>query len=106
MTVWVYRNGEFVEKQSAPLREAPYVISDQIADLTHPADGKKYDSKSKFRQVTKDRGFVEVGTEKQQDRRQLGHQNYEADIHDAIRKVNDGYRPSTKEVGYSGDGWQ
>lgn len=38
-----------------------YVIDDTMPAVEHPCDGKKYDSKSEFRRVTKANGCVEVG---------------------------------------------
>lgn len=42
---------------------APSVISDIMEPLRHMANGHIYDSKAKFREVTKAYGCVEVGTE-------------------------------------------
>lgn len=106
MTVWVYRNGRMMEKHRAPPRNVVHVISDAIPDMVHPANGKRYDSKSTFRRVTRDHGYVEVGTEKQVDRRAPIHTDFKSDVMDAVRKVNEGYRPSPERETYSGDGWQ
>jgi hypothetical protein len=105
--VYVYRDKELVEKQhAAPLQFVRGVISDSIPDMVHPANGKKYDSKSAFRKVTKDHGYIEVGNEKQTDRRVSSHGNFAGDISEAIRKVNEGYRPATESGRFSGEGWQ
>ena len=82
------------------------VISDTIPDMVHPANGKMYDSKSTFRKVTRAYGYEEVGTEKQVDRRQAVHQDFSKDVIEAVRKINEGYRPSHDRGGYNGDGWQ
>ena len=75
MTTYVYRpdheladdNG-MVAKQFAGERyvasSAPQVISDHMDQTWHPCDVKQYDSKSKFRQVTRAHGGIEMGTEK------------------------------------------
>jgi hypothetical protein len=42
---------------------APMVIGDGMDHLQHPADGRHYDSKSRFRRVTKDHGCVEMGND-------------------------------------------
>lgn len=68
MTTYVYRNGELVEKsQAAPLEykhdDAFYVTSDTMEPTRHMADGNYYDSKAKFRQVTRAHGCIEIGTE-------------------------------------------
>lgn len=52
--------------QAAPSRSSlpfPMVISDTMDALEH-VDGKFYTSKRAFRDVTRARGYVEVGTEK------------------------------------------
>lgn len=38
-------------------------ISDTMPDTRHMSNGRYYDSKSKFRQVTKQHGCIEVGNE-------------------------------------------
>ena len=40
-----------------------YVIQDTMPPTWHPADGKVYESKSAFRQVTKAHGLVEFGND-------------------------------------------
>lgn len=44
---------------------AVHVISDEMDPTRHMVDGQYYTSKSKFRQVTKTNGCVEVGNEVQ-----------------------------------------
>ena len=67
MTTYVMRNGRLVDKAKAGARRgsgaAPSVISDEIPETRHMADGKLYTSKHKFRQATRDAGCVEVGNE-------------------------------------------
>lgn len=67
MPTFVYRDGKLVDKRfAAPRVEsdgATYVISDIMDATRHMADGRMYESKSKFRQATKAAGCVEVGTE-------------------------------------------
>lgn len=71
------------------------VISDTIDPLYHHATKQYYDSKAAFRGATKDAGCIEVGTEKQVDRRQPFVETHQlkGDVYEAIRKVNQGYRP-------------
>jgi hypothetical protein len=108
MTTYVLRNGKLVEKHLASPRSTFIrgVISDNIPDLVHPANGKRYSSKSTFRKVTKAYGYQEVGTEKQRDRRVPAHQDFSRDVVEAVKKLNDGYRPGIASESYSGDGWQ
>lgn len=68
MTTFVHRNGQLVDKRYAPPKDvkhgsAAFVISDEMAETRHMADGKHYTSKVKFRQATRAAGCVEVGTE-------------------------------------------
>lgn len=50
--VFVWRDGEWVERHLARPRHAPSVgpsvISDNLDGLLNPADGKRYDSKSAY----------------------------------------------------------
>lgn len=87
---YVLRNGRLVLKSDAPprpRRDAPMVISDIMPRMRHPSNGKMYDSKSRFRAETKVRGCVEVGTEKQVDRRRHDLGDRKADIAAAIREL-------------------
>lgn len=68
MTTYVYRDGKLVDKNTAPPKRlkhgsGSYVISDEMAETRHMADGKYYTSKVKFRQATRDAGCVEVGND-------------------------------------------
>jgi hypothetical protein len=64
MTTYVYRNGELVEKEKAeplPGYATFSYISDHMDPLFHHAAMRRIDSKSEFRQETKNHGCVEVG---------------------------------------------
>lgn len=68
MTTFVYRNGKLIDKRVAPLKggkhgQGSFVISDEMSETRHMANGKYYTSKAKFRQATREAGCVEVGTE-------------------------------------------
>ena len=63
MTTYVWRDGEVVEKSSAQVRRATHIISDTMNETWHPATGKHVSSKSRFRQMTKDAGCIEVGND-------------------------------------------
>src|SRR5690349_20907797 len=71
-------------------------ISDSMGDYTwHPADGKYYDSKSKFRQVTKAHGCIEVGNEtktltKQRKQTKLSKKQRREDIKRAVWEIKNG----------------
>lgn len=66
MTTYVFRNGRVVQKaRSKAMSAGYYVMSDNLGGmLLHPVTGKHTDSKSTFRQMTRDTGHIEVGTEK------------------------------------------
>lgn len=60
----VIRNGILYEAtKAAPKTEAHNVITDTMAPLMHHAIGKPVDSKSRFRRITRDHGYEEVGNE-------------------------------------------
>lgn len=68
MATYVMRKGQLVPiEQAEPLfevyGEAPFVISDSMTSTKHMCDGKFYDSKAKFREVTKAHGCIEVGND-------------------------------------------
>jgi hypothetical protein len=77
----------------------PMVISDTMDAVRSMADGKIYESKSRMRAEQKARGYVEVGNEVA-DTIKLAAQKPErpritkGDIHQAISKVKQGYRPN------------
>src|ERR1700722_18498834 len=65
MTTFVLRNGVLVEKDKAsPLPSASRPqrhISDNMEATWHPASGRFFSSKSRFRGHTKEMGCIEVG---------------------------------------------
>ena len=67
MPVFVYRNGKIVDSRKAGPKyagsSATYVISDEMPETRHMADGKHYTSKKKFRDATRAAGCIEVGSE-------------------------------------------
>lgn len=90
---WVMRGGRLVPKHKAePLARNGVrgVISDYLPDLIHPQTGKRMDSKSEFRKVTRAKGGVEVGNERLVDRRhnaEMDSNTRKADIAQAIREL-------------------
>lgn len=73
---------------------SPYVISDNLPDgvngLFHHGVGKRTDSKSHFRKLTKDSGCIEVGNElaatKQREIKELKTEVIEAAVNDALHR--------------------
>jgi len=87
--VYVYRAGKIVRKDHArPLRRAgPHVIRDSMDATWHPADNRIYDSKAKFRAVTRAHGCTEVGDERQIPRAPERVPGLKADIARAIAEL-------------------
>jgi hypothetical protein len=74
---------------------APNVITDTMEPTRHMANGRYYDSKSKFRAVTKAHGCVEVGNEtatmlKERKPVELDRRQRREDIHKAIYQLKNG----------------
>lgn len=89
MPTYVIRNGELVEKHLAPPKSSgPYVQSDYLPPMPHPATGKIMDSKSQFRSVTRSKGLTEVGNEKQKDTRNWN-------TPDLVQEISRAYDKST-----------
>lgn len=67
MATYVYRDGKVIDKRIASAKgsrnQAAYVISDEMPETKHMADGHTYTSKKKFRDATRAAGCVEVGNE-------------------------------------------
>lgn len=76
------------------------LISDAMQPTMHMASGELMDSKSAFRRVTRDRGFVEVGSDAAAATRHP--LPYTADIKDdvraSLRDWRGGYRPEPSET--------
>lgn len=66
-TTYVFRDGEWVDKaKAAPLATsgaAPMVIGDSMDATRHPRTGEMFESKSRFREVNRRHGLIEVGNE-------------------------------------------
>jgi hypothetical protein len=62
---YIWHAGEWVDVTNwrPPPRKTPFIIRDTMAGAQHPATGEYFDSKSRFREVTKAHGLVEVGND-------------------------------------------
>ena len=93
---YVMRRGRLVPKRLAtPLYRsdaAPMVIGDSLpgGGLVHPANGKMYDSKSRFRDETRARGCVEVGNDVRKPRQAVDMPPVREDIRRAISELGGG----------------
>ena len=78
----------------------PNVVSDYIPDLFHPCDNGHYESKRKFREITRAHGREEIGNDPIKDKRWVDRISA-ADVAQAKQMVDQGYRPhndtATKE---------
>lgn len=62
--IWDKEKNAFVPYEKKQNIQAHSVITDEMAPLAHPANGKYYTSKKKFRDETRARDLVEIGNEK------------------------------------------
>lgn len=63
--LWVVRDGELMEvaEESASEVEAPFIIDDTMGPIRSMANGRVYDSKSRYMQSIRDRGLEVVGND-------------------------------------------
>lgn len=87
---WPDNHRELPPQRSA--LPAAMVIRDNIDDLWHPSDGNYYDSKAKFREITKAHDGIEVGNDIQRDTRYVNTVS-EAEVAKAYQMVEQGYKP-------------
>ena len=97
--VW---NGEtFVDVTGwkRPPSRFPAIHRDTMSAAVHPATGQVMDSKSRFRDVTKAHGLVEVGNDyrNNQNPRTTDVKSRKKDIAEAFRMVEQGYTPPPSE---------
>ncbi len=71
-----------------PVKSIPYIIGDNIegGHLKSMADGKIYDSKSKYYQSLKEAGCVIVGNEKQESTKSIN-EITQKDVKNAIERL-------------------
>lgn len=97
-STWVYRDGKMVKRPLARNHSGGVmIISDALPDLVHPADGKRYSSKSRFRAETKAHGLVEFGNERQT-RRTPEMPDPAPAVKQAIERLRAGYRPQAQRA--------
>lgn len=90
--IWDPDTREFIEIEKYQPKVTTQIITDSMPDrLWHPCDGNYYDSKSRFREVTKAHGGIEVGNESQKcvesNRFQFNRDERKQDIAAAIREL-------------------
>jgi hypothetical protein len=101
---WPDNHVEPVPERSA--LPAPMLALDTMDALWHPHDGRKYESKSEFRAVTKAAGGEEVGNDVQTDNRRVDRVTKD-EVAQAIQMVKQGYKPQvdTATTPIASDGW-
>lgn len=90
---YVYRGGAWVEDvgQPAEVQARGYVMTDEMEPLRHPADGKVYDSKSRFSRVTRAFGLEEIGNERVKPRPRIDERREHQERIEAIRRAMGDY---------------
>lgn len=97
--VWDGQTFVDVTHWKPPPRRTPYIIRDTMDALVHPANGEVLDSKSRFREVTRAHGLVEVGNDavNTQNSRTDYVKSRKQDIATAIEMLEQGYTPPPDE---------
>ena len=94
---YVWHNGAWLDVTGwkPPPRKTPYIIRDSMAAAMHPATGQTLDSKSRFREITRAHGLVEVGndTPTTPTKPVLSREERKRDIAEAINMLEAGYVP-------------
>lgn len=98
--IWDKQRKEFVDYYAPERVQTHVVMQDSIEPTKHPADGRVYESKSQYNQVTRSRGLVEIGPEGlkamlKRDPHEI--RPVKETIREAVQKVNQGYRPAPLE---------
>ena len=65
----------------------PMFVRDDMSAVEHPHDGKEYTSKSAFRRVTRQNGYVEVGNDPQRFKRHSKPKPDRKAIRDSLQKA-------------------
>ena len=78
---------EIVRTRPAQSGRVVHYISDHMEPTVHMATGEVIDSKSKFRQRTREAGCVEVGNEKFPEREKPSRRELQADMRRALEKL-------------------
>ena len=99
---FIWHAGEWVDVTDwrPPPRKTPYIIRDSMDAAVHPATGQTLDSKSRFREITKAHGLVEVGTDTMRTNHNPAAElaaSRKKDIAEAFQMVEQGYTPPPVE---------
>ncbi len=77
---WDEVTQKFTEARPREASPKVHIIQDSMNALAHPCDGRIYDSKSVFRQVTRAHGAVELGNDRITPRQDDSHRTIKNDI--------------------------
>lgn len=99
---YVWHGGEWVDVTHwrPPPRKTPYIITDGMDHAIHPATGEVLDSKSRFREITRAHGLVEVGNDYVTNvtKPRMSRAERKRDIATAIEQLEAGYTPPPTET--------
>lgn len=84
--VWNHQKPAMTRRDRAG-RTSPHYISDHMDTTWHPATGDMIDSKSRFREVTKAHGCIEVGNDVQMPKRPVRPESVAPDVRRAIEQL-------------------
>lgn len=98
---YIWNGGEWVDVTGwkPPPRRTPYIIRDGMDAAQHPATGEIFESKSRFREVTRQHGLTEVGNDIPTipTKPVLSRAERKRDIATAIEQLEQGYVPPPVE---------
>ena len=94
-------------KPNLPL---PFVRRDHMDAVVHPRTGQPIDSRSEYARETREYlaekpNLVELGTEKATVTQDYGGDDIKSDVITAMKKVEQGYKPTTETAAASETGW-
>ncbi len=94
-------------RSEPPKLPLPFVRRDNINALWHPGDGRTYDSRSDYDAVTKAKGLMPIGdADLSKEVTPFTDNSLKNDIAEAIKKVNEGYKPDLAATTDMSTGWQ
>lgn len=106
MAKYVWHDGRWCEvvKRAPRPSVAPFVIRDSMTVGYHPATGEATDSKSTWRRLNREHGFIEMGTDAPTEAKKAFQPAVtKADIAQAIQMLEQGYQPPPVEAINAGD---
>lgn len=87
---WRWREGRLVPLDEIDLEVRTTIMKDEMEPTRHPADGRLYTSKKRFRETTRAAGCVEIGDQKMPPPRQYEPSSAKADLLASWNHLADG----------------